>query len=114
MTRVRQLEEGLVCHSERSIEDAKSKNPFSCDARHRAAFGGRECGFFDSLRSLRTTSSFGSAQEKPPLKGSPQRRMAFVGRGEAKTQVEFSACGKWNIVACASTREVARSAGGRE
>ena len=53
------------------------------------------------------TGSIDGAQEKPPLKGSPQRRMAFVGRGEAKTQVEFSACGKWNIVACALTREVA-------
>ena len=42
--------------------------------------------------------------EKASPKGSPQRRMAFVGRGEAKAQVEFSACGKWNIVACASTR----------
>jgi hypothetical protein len=30
--------------------------------------------------------------------------MAFVGRGEAKAQVEFSACGKWNIVPCASTK----------
>jgi hypothetical protein len=28
--------------------------------------------------------------------------MAFVGRGEAKIQAEFSACGKWSIVACAS------------
>jgi hypothetical protein len=30
--------------------------------------------------------------------------MAFVGRGEAKAQAEFSACGKWNIVPCASTK----------
>ena len=52
-------------------------------------------------------SSIDGAQEKPPLKGSPQRHTAFVGRGEAKAQVEFSACGKWNIVACVSTREVA-------
>jgi hypothetical protein len=29
--------------------------------------------------------------------------MAFVGRGETKAQVEFSACGKWNDVACVST-----------
>jgi hypothetical protein len=36
--------------------------------------------------------------------GTLQRRIAFVGRGEAKTQVEFSACGKWNIVPCASTK----------
>ena len=36
--------------------------------------------------------------------GTPQRRTAFVGRGEAKAQVEFSACGKWNIVTCASTK----------
>jgi hypothetical protein len=27
-----------------------------------------------------------------------------VGRGEAKAQVEFSACGKWNDVPCASTK----------
>ena len=37
------------------------------------------------------------------LNGAPQRRMAFVGGGEAKTQVEFFACGKCSIVACAST-----------
>ena len=54
----------------------------------------------------RPTGSIDGAEKASP-KGSPQRRMAFVGRGEAKAQVEFSACGKWNIVACASTREVA-------
>ena len=35
--------------------------------------------------------------------GSPQRRMAFVWRGEGKIQAEFSACRKWNIVSCSST-----------
>ena len=35
--------------------------------------------------------------------GTPQRRMAFVGRGKAKAQVEFSPCGKWNGVPCALT-----------
>ena len=35
--------------------------------------------------------------------GTPQRRMAFVGRGEAKTQAVFSACGKCSGVSCAST-----------
>ena len=36
-------------------------------------------------------------------KGPPQRRTAFVGRGEAKTQAVFSACGKCSGVSCAST-----------
>ena len=36
--------------------------------------------------------------------GTPQRRMAFVGRGEAKTQAVFSVCGKCSGVSCASTK----------
>ena len=35
------------------------------------------------------------------------RKAGFAGKGEAKTQVEFSACGKCNIVACALTKRVA-------
>ena len=35
------------------------------------------------------------------------RKACFAGKGEAKTQVEFSACGKCNIVACALTKRVA-------
>ena len=34
-------------------------------------------------------------------------KACFVGRGEAKAQVEFSACGKCNIVTCALTKRVA-------
>jgi hypothetical protein len=33
--------------------------------------------------------------------------MAFMGRGKAKTQMVFSACGKYSIVACALTKRVA-------
>ena len=36
-------------------------------------------------------------------KGTPQN-CSFVGRGEVKIRVEFSACRKWNIVSCTSTR----------
>ena len=46
----------------------------------------------------------------PPVadnQGFPQRRKVFVGRGEAKTQSEFSACGKCSVVACALTKRVA-------
>ena len=35
------------------------------------------------------------------------RKACFVGRGKAKAQLEFSACGKCNIVACALTKRVA-------
>ena len=35
------------------------------------------------------------------------RKACFVGRGKAKVQSEFSACGKWSIVACALTKRVA-------
>ena len=38
------------------------------------------------------------------------RKACFVGGGKAKAQLEFSACGKCNIVACALTKRVA---GGR-
>ena len=41
---------------------------------------------------------------RAPLNGAPQRRTAFVGRGEAKTQVAFFACEKCSIVSCASTK----------
>ena len=45
--------------------------------------------------------------------GPPQRRIAFVGRGEVKIRVEFPACRKWNIVSCTSTtwQSVRRAAG---
>jgi hypothetical protein len=35
------------------------------------------------------------------------RKACFVGRGKAKIQSDFSACGKWSIVACALTKRVA-------
>ena len=41
------------------------------------------------------------------------RKAGFAGKGEAKTQVEFSACGKCNIVACALTKRVAGVGEGR-
>ena len=41
------------------------------------------------------------------ISGTPQRRMAFVGGGEAKIRVEFPACRKWNDVSCALTKRVA-------
>ena len=41
------------------------------------------------------------------LKGTPQRRMVFEGRGKAKTQLIFPACGKYRVVACALTKRVA-------
>ena len=34
-------------------------------------------------------------------------KACFVGRGKAKAQMEFSACGKRNVVACALTKRVA-------
>ena len=34
-------------------------------------------------------------------------KASFVGRGKAKTQAVFPACGKYNIVACALTKRVA-------
>jgi len=40
------------------------------------------------------------------LLGGP-RKACFAGRGKAKAQMEFSACGKCNIVACALTKRVA-------
>jgi hypothetical protein len=41
------------------------------------------------------------------------RKACFVGRGKAKAQVKFSACGKCNIVACALTKRVAAGGEGR-
>ena len=48
---------------------------------------------------------FSSKNDLNNTTGTPQRRMVFVGRGEAKIQPEFSACGKWSIGFCASTSD---------
>ncbi len=62
---------------------------------------------------------FGTDGERPDRRrwrsqlGSPQRRMAFVGRGEAKMLVEFPACRKWKSASCASTKRVAAVGGQR-
>ena len=61
------------------------------------------CGsWFYSYQDLKTVSSrrrrmlLSACGDIYPQKqeGTPQKRTAFVGRGEAKAQVKFSACGK--------------------
>ena len=63
------------------------------------------CGKITPLADVVELGSDGSAAGGGNTWG--PRKACFVGRGKAKAQVEFFACGKCNIVACALTKRVA-------